>query len=82
MGGRQREQRHGEGQRHVGKAHRGQVEGIEPQVLTPDEGVEEPVPIIEPEVDIKAADKAAIETTLKQGLLERLDKLASRDSDA
>ncbi|WP_435594047.1 fructose bisphosphate aldolase [Proluteimonas luteida] len=33
------------------------------------------VPIIEPEVDIKAADKAAIEVTLKQGLLERLDKL-------
>ncbi|WP_425490768.1 fructose bisphosphate aldolase [Luteimonas cellulosilyticus] len=33
------------------------------------------VPIIEPEVDIKAADKADIETTLKQGLLERLDAL-------
>ncbi|WP_337053270.1 fructose bisphosphate aldolase [Pseudoxanthomonas winnipegensis] len=33
------------------------------------------VPIIEPEVDIKAADKAQIETTLKQGLLERLDKV-------
>ncbi|KPN17133.1 fructose-1,6-bisphosphate aldolase [Xanthomonas sp. Mitacek01] len=34
------------------------------------------VPIIEPEVDINAADKADIETTLKQGLLERLDKVA------
>ena len=33
------------------------------------------VPIIEPEVDIKAADKADIETTLKQGLIERLDAL-------
>ncbi len=33
------------------------------------------VPIIEPEVDIKAADKAEIETTLKQGLLARLDKV-------
>ncbi|WP_272762427.1 fructose bisphosphate aldolase [Luteimonas sp. BLCC-B24] len=33
------------------------------------------VPIIEPEVDIKAADKADIETTLKQGLIERLDQL-------
>ncbi|MFT4190162.1 MAG: fructose bisphosphate aldolase [Comamonas sp.] len=33
------------------------------------------VPIIEPEVDIKAADKAEIEVTLKQGLLERLDKI-------
>ncbi len=33
------------------------------------------VPIIEPEVDIKSADKADIEVTLKQGLLERLDKV-------
>ena len=33
------------------------------------------VPIIEPEVDIKAADKAAIEVTLKQGLLARLDRI-------
>ena len=33
------------------------------------------VPIIEPEVDIKAADKAAIEVTLKQGLLARLDQV-------
>ena len=33
------------------------------------------VPIIEPEVDIKAADKEAIEVTLKQGLLARLDKV-------
>ncbi len=33
------------------------------------------VPIIEPEVDINAADKQAIEVALKQGLLERLDKL-------
>ncbi len=33
------------------------------------------VPIIEPEVDIHAADKADIEVTLKQGLLERLDKV-------
>lgn len=33
------------------------------------------VPIIEPEVDIKAADKQAIEVTLKQGLIERLDKI-------
>jgi len=33
------------------------------------------VPIIEPEVDIKAADKEAIEVELKKGLLERLDKL-------
>ncbi|NYZ61445.1 fructose bisphosphate aldolase [Luteimonas sp. SJ-16] len=33
------------------------------------------VPIIEPEVDIKAADKAEIETTLKQGLIERLDTI-------
>ena len=33
------------------------------------------VPIIEPEVDINSADKAAIEVTLKQGLLERLDKV-------
>ena len=33
------------------------------------------VPIIEPEVDINAADKAAIEVTLKQGLLERLDAI-------
>ncbi len=33
------------------------------------------VPIIEPEVDIKAADKEAIEVELKKGLLERLDKV-------
>ena len=33
------------------------------------------VPIIEPEVDIKAADKQAIEVELKQGLLARLDQL-------
>lgn len=31
------------------------------------------VPIIEPEVDIKAADKEAIEVELKKGLLARLD---------
>lgn len=33
------------------------------------------VPIIEPEVDIKAADKEAIEVELKKGLLARLDKV-------
>ncbi|WP_037083199.1 fructose bisphosphate aldolase [Pseudoxanthomonas sp. J35] len=33
------------------------------------------VPIIEPEVDIKAADKEAIEVELKKGLLERLDRI-------
>ena len=33
------------------------------------------VPIVEPEVDIKAADKAAIEVELKRGLLARLDAL-------
>ncbi len=33
------------------------------------------VPIIEPEVDINAADKEAIEVELKRGLLARLDKL-------
>jgi fructose-bisphosphate aldolase class I len=33
------------------------------------------VPIIEPEVDINAADKADIEVALKQGLLERLDTI-------
>ncbi len=33
------------------------------------------VPIIEPEVDIKAADKEAIEVELKKGLLARLDAL-------
>lgn len=33
------------------------------------------VPIIEPEVDIKAADKEAIEVELKNGLLARLDKV-------
>jgi len=33
------------------------------------------VPIVEPEVDIKAADKQAIEVELKQGLLARLDLL-------
>ena len=36
------------------------------------------VPIIEPEVDIKSADKAAIEVTLKQGLLARLDQVDPR----
>lgn len=35
------------------------------------------VPIIEPEVDIKAADKEAIEVELKKGLLVRLDKVNS-----
>jgi fructose-bisphosphate aldolase class I len=33
------------------------------------------VPIIEPEVDINAADKQAIEVELRQGLLARLDQL-------
>lgn len=33
------------------------------------------VPMIEPEVDINAADKEAIEVELKRGLLERLDTL-------
>jgi len=33
------------------------------------------VPIVEPEVDIKSADKQAIEVELKQGLLARLDLL-------
>ncbi|THU00243.1 fructose bisphosphate aldolase [Lampropedia puyangensis] len=33
------------------------------------------VPIIEPEVDIKAADKEAIEVELKKGLLARLDRV-------
>jgi fructose-bisphosphate aldolase class I len=33
------------------------------------------VPIIEPEVDIKAADKAAIEVEMKKGLLARLDAI-------
>ena len=33
------------------------------------------VPIVEPEVDIKAADKQAIEVELKAGLLARLDQL-------
>jgi fructose-bisphosphate aldolase class I len=33
------------------------------------------VPIIEPEVDIKSADKAEIEATMKAGLIERLDKV-------
>ena len=33
------------------------------------------VPSIEPEVDIKAADKEAIEVALKQGLRERLDTI-------
>lgn len=33
------------------------------------------VPIIEPEVDIHAQDKAAIETKLKKGMLELLDSL-------
>ncbi|KKW67515.1 fructose-1,6-bisphosphate aldolase [Lampropedia cohaerens] len=35
------------------------------------------VPIIEPEVDIKAADKQAIEAELKKGLLARLDKVSA-----
>ncbi|KAF1693601.1 fructose bisphosphate aldolase [Pseudoxanthomonas koreensis] len=33
------------------------------------------VPIVEPEVDIKAAEKQAIEVELKKGLLARLDQL-------
>ena len=33
------------------------------------------VPIVEPEVDIKSADKQAIEVELKKGLLARLDQL-------
>ena len=33
------------------------------------------VPIIEPEVDIRAADKEAIEVELRRGLLERLDSI-------
>ncbi|MBO9531629.1 MAG: fructose bisphosphate aldolase [Solirubrobacteraceae bacterium] len=33
------------------------------------------VPILEPEVDINAADKAEIEVTMKQGLLERLENV-------
>jgi len=33
------------------------------------------VPIIEPEVDINAPDKAAIEVELRNGLLERLDRV-------
>lgn len=33
------------------------------------------VPIIEPEVDIKAADKQAIEVELKKGLIERLNTI-------
>ena len=33
------------------------------------------MPIIEPEVDIKAADKEAIEVELKKGLIERLDRI-------
>ena len=33
------------------------------------------VPIIEPEVDIRAADKEAIEVELRRGLLERLDAI-------
>lgn len=36
------------------------------------------VPIIEPEVDIQSADKAAIEVTLKQGLLARLDGIDAK----
>ncbi|TKS55139.1 fructose bisphosphate aldolase [Luteimonas yindakuii] len=36
------------------------------------------VPIIEPEVDIKAADKEAIEVELKKGLLERLDRIDAK----
>jgi len=34
------------------------------------------VPIIEPEVDIKAPDKEAIEVELKRGLIERLDGIS------
>lgn len=33
------------------------------------------VPIVEPEVDIKAPDKAAIEAELKRGILQRLDTI-------
>ncbi|MDO4682335.1 MAG: fructose bisphosphate aldolase [Lautropia sp.] len=35
------------------------------------------VPIIEPEVDINAADRAAIEEEVKKGILARLDKVSS-----
>ncbi|MDO5102913.1 MAG: fructose bisphosphate aldolase [Lautropia sp.] len=35
------------------------------------------VPIIEPEVDIHSADRAAIEETLKKGILARLDTVSS-----
>jgi len=34
------------------------------------------VPIVEPEVDIKAPDKEAIEVELKRGLIERLDGIS------
>ncbi len=37
------------------------------------------VPIIEPEVSIKATDKAEAEALLKQGILARLDKLPGTD---
>lgn len=36
------------------------------------------VPILEPEVDIRAADKAEAETLLKEGILKRLDGLGDR----
>lgn len=36
------------------------------------------VPIIEPEVDIKAADKEAIEAELKKGLIERLNTIDAK----
>ena len=35
------------------------------------------VPIIEPEVDINAPERAAIEETLKKGILARLDKVSA-----
>jgi len=35
------------------------------------------VPILEPEVDIKAADKEAIEAGMKQGILERLSRYSA-----
>ncbi len=38
------------------------------------------VPIIEPEVDIHSADKAAAEASLKQAIVERLDALSADDN--
>ena len=35
------------------------------------------VPIIEPEVDINSPNRAAIEETLKKGILARLDKVSA-----